>query len=172
MEPQQCSNCRFYTALDDNAGLCRRHPPQGVIGPANRFPETLPTDWCGEYSPTVAQQADVRTERQSLRIISAILIPSPSANAPAHLACAVSLPASEQMPENCHLRADCWREDGIAYGEQHYGGPASSPACISIPPPPDGHPRFVQAVAYARDRDSYRTLAASSPVKVCWPAAE
>lgn len=103
--------------------------------------------------------------------ISAILIPPAAADRPAHLAVAVSLPASEQTPENCHLRADSWREDDIGYGDQHYGGPAASPACIAIPPPPDGHSRYVQAVAYAADRDGYRILAASNPIRVCWPAA-
>lgn len=55
MPAEQCSNCRYYTAVPkkyDNPehGLCRKYPPVGCLADIhNRFPEVWPNEWCGEY---------------------------------------------------------------------------------------------------------------------------
>lgn len=60
MEPQQCGNCRFYQDRNDgtDTGVCRRHTPVGRLADVHyRFPETTPTDWCGEYERAIQPQA-------------------------------------------------------------------------------------------------------------------
>ena len=104
--------------------------------------------------------------------ITAIHIPPADANSPAQIAAAVSLPQFGPAADNAHLRVEIGAGDGYEYDEQIYGGPASSPVCVSIPPPADGSPRRVRAVAYARDRDGERILVTSAPATVTWPAAE
>ena len=79
--------------------------------------------------------------------ITAIHIPPADANSPAQLVAAVSLPQFGPAADNAHLRVEVGAGDGYEYDEQIYGGPASSPVCVSIPPPADGSPRRVRAVA-------------------------
>jgi hypothetical protein len=53
---ERCETCRFWLAVEDGTGLCRRRPPV-VVPKAERLtndvnslsPETWAYDWCGEY---------------------------------------------------------------------------------------------------------------------------
>lgn len=51
-----CATCAFWDSENSNEGTCRRNAPQAVVfevedGTAfhTLFPETLASDWCGEY---------------------------------------------------------------------------------------------------------------------------
>lgn len=58
-----CENCRYWddeSMLVRKAGMCRKHPPTIVDGfliagdytsvvKASVYPETYPTDWCGDW---------------------------------------------------------------------------------------------------------------------------
>lgn len=52
----KCKDCRFWQQ-DKKAGDCRRHPPRIIVFSdeegdyETRFPETFPTEWCGEFQP-------------------------------------------------------------------------------------------------------------------------
>lgn len=47
-ENERCGNCRYWS----QAGLCRRFPPARPAHHLNLvFPETMPTEWCGEWKP-------------------------------------------------------------------------------------------------------------------------
>jgi hypothetical protein len=63
--PQTCRTCRFWNANIDptdagnafptiTSGSCRRNAPQpraaGDLGTRACWPETVPEDWCGDYS--------------------------------------------------------------------------------------------------------------------------
>lgn len=46
----QCQACRFWDDFASVLGFCRIRSPQGVGLPGARpWPQTRPTDWCGEY---------------------------------------------------------------------------------------------------------------------------
>lgn len=48
---QRCSDCVFWVKSGDTGkGFCRRYPP--LIGErfVSVWPETMHTDWCGEYA--------------------------------------------------------------------------------------------------------------------------
>ena len=144
-------------------------------GQTGRPPRTdkIDSPQCNHYYQGLADGSRLQRSRETaLATISTILIPPAAADRPAQLACAVSLSAYEQTPENCHLRAEVGPQNGFDYPDHYYGGPAASPACIAIPPPADCLPRRVRAVAYARDRDGERILDTSPPATVCWPAAQ
>ena len=67
MDEQNCGNCRYYEHTPDKVlvevytGRCRRYPPQlirinpmdldddGDLGLASLGPDTVDTDWCGEW---------------------------------------------------------------------------------------------------------------------------
>jgi hypothetical protein len=51
---ETCKTCRFFLLDDpkDEAGFCRRNPPQYVGDEENggwTFAVITPVDWCGEY---------------------------------------------------------------------------------------------------------------------------
>lgn len=59
MANRLCSKCEFYQIsylASDHEGLCRRFPPQIRQDGEFRFPVTHVADWCGEFSPTPAQE--------------------------------------------------------------------------------------------------------------------
>jgi hypothetical protein len=44
-----CEACAFWTLIPSkDHGQCRRHPPH--VG-HNKWPETSPRAWCGEFEP-------------------------------------------------------------------------------------------------------------------------
>ena len=110
-----------------------------------------------------------------MSIIATVLTHPPDADSPAQFAAEVSLPTGVgeviAAKENCHIRIEVGPGEGHHYTEQIYGGPATSPVSVSIPPPADRQPRRVRAVAYSRDRDGIRVLDTSIPVTVSWPTS-
>jgi hypothetical protein len=56
---EECSNCKFWLVFTDVEGFCRRYPPvpfaevsgseSGGTIKQDYFPETVSTEWCGEY---------------------------------------------------------------------------------------------------------------------------
>ncbi len=52
VEHWSCGECRFWVAVTEATGTCRRHPP--VPFPPDFsllavFPVTVSTSWCGEF---------------------------------------------------------------------------------------------------------------------------
>ena len=118
-------------------------------------------------------QPQQRQEEVTVSTINAMLIPPTDKQSPAQLAVAACLTPPPIGPDSdiCHLRVDS-RPDNTGFDEhtEWYGGPAASPCIVAIPPPAMGNHRYVQAVAYARDRDGIRTLATTHQMRIEWPA--
>lgn len=52
-----CHNCRFWAGRrDGDAHSCLRYPPQMAAGEAF-WPQTRPTDWCGEHREKHTEEA-------------------------------------------------------------------------------------------------------------------
>lgn len=52
-----CASCAHYKTSTATRGECRRHAPQTIafqvdegVKFESRFPETKPTDWCGDFA--------------------------------------------------------------------------------------------------------------------------
>jgi hypothetical protein len=48
LSEQNCSNCRYFLAVIQPIGLCRRNPPQ-IGSRGEQWPEITKHDWCGEW---------------------------------------------------------------------------------------------------------------------------
>jgi len=50
-----CAACRFFRAIDESGGACRRFPPAVTRidekGVQVQFPITRADMWCGEFAP-------------------------------------------------------------------------------------------------------------------------
>jgi hypothetical protein len=53
MSDETCEDCKFHYLP---SGTCRRFPPQLRHDGEFRFPVVDRADWCGEFSPTPAQE--------------------------------------------------------------------------------------------------------------------
>lgn len=55
---ETCDNCKFYMALEDDAGQCRRYPPRATRA-SSVFPSVDYDDWCGEFElDTLSEQEE------------------------------------------------------------------------------------------------------------------
>lgn len=67
-ENEKCTNCAFWNQWTEHKGYCRRHAPRPyyvtIIGEGTvedeevGWPITDATDWCGEFKPRAASDAD------------------------------------------------------------------------------------------------------------------
>ena len=60
----QCSNCRFWRAVDERVGQCRYHAPVPAAPRGTmHWPDTLPKDWCGKHEAKGGKPATVPTDQ-------------------------------------------------------------------------------------------------------------
>ncbi len=50
-----CRRCKFWRAITDDGGFCRRDSPVTLSDGKTAWPFTLSSDWCGEYAPGTSQ---------------------------------------------------------------------------------------------------------------------
>lgn len=67
---KSCGTCRFFRQLiypvskkPRRFGRCHRRPPYSPEGSGSWWPIVRPSDWCGEYQPKPAKEADDETAR-------------------------------------------------------------------------------------------------------------
>lgn len=51
MREISCGNCKYWKRYspEDDRGECRRHSPVYNIHGTSRWPQTIETDWCGDF---------------------------------------------------------------------------------------------------------------------------
>lgn len=51
MRQVSCANCGYWNrySKDDDRGECRRHSPVYNLHGTSRWPQTIETDWCGDF---------------------------------------------------------------------------------------------------------------------------